>query len=122
MLARKINIILCPVIALVILVFSLIPETPKELIHLSDKTNHIIAYFLLSLSFFFALKSKAINMVFLSIIAILACTLYGGIIEFIQSFTGRTPEMLDILADFTGSASGTLIALSILFIKKKMQP
>ena len=40
---------------------------------------------------------------------IIISSLYGGLIEFLQGFTGRTPEGLDLLFDSAGAATGVLL-------------
>ncbi|MBN2444239.1 MAG: VanZ family protein [Spirochaetales bacterium] len=108
-------------IALTILILSLIPVPPQpEFLKLSDKLNHLIAYCLLSCCFILAFKSNKTHGVRLFLITMSCCTLYGCIIEFLQSFTNRTPEFWDIMADFIGSIIGIFVAGIILCIKKKL--
>lgn len=120
MLFVKISKLLFAIIAVSILVLSLIPDTPSGFGRLSDKANHIIAYGVLACLFIFAFSAKNIHWGFLLIISIGACTLYGGLIEILQQFTHRSPELLDFTADFLGSVAGTLAATGFVFLKKKL--
>jgi len=97
-------------IALTILILSLIPRPPEVIreFALGDKFMHLSAYIALALSMCFILPSsyssiKAIFSVFI------ISSLYGAVIEFLQGFTGRTPEGLDLLFDSAGAAIGILI-------------
>ena len=65
----------------------------------SDKIGHLLAYFLLSLSWFFALKNKFNN--FLIIILLI---LYGIIIEVLQEVltVHRQADFKDVLANSIG--------------------
>ena len=111
----------CFLIALFILILSLLPISQPQGIELSDKINHLIAYFVLAVIFVVAFKPNVPHPVILSLISTGSCTLYGGIIEILQSFTPRTPELLDVLANFAGALMGTLCAVLILFILKKTE-
>ncbi|MEA1910823.1 MAG: VanZ family protein [Spirochaetota bacterium] len=97
-------------IALAILILSLVPK-PPEIIRefaLSDKVMHLGAYIALAFSMCFILppsfsSKKTFYSVFIS------STMYGAVIEFLQGFTGRTPEGLDLLSDAAGAAIGILL-------------
>ncbi|MBN2533851.1 MAG: VanZ family protein [Spirochaetales bacterium] len=119
---RKVSKIFFLFIALSILVLSLIPVPQVEFVQFSDKITHIIAYGLLACFFVFAFSSGNIHFRLLSLISITACTFYGGIIEILQSFVQRSPEFMDLVADFTGSVIGTIIATIVMFIRKHYRP
>ena len=97
-------------IALSILILSLIPQ-PPELIRefvLGDKFMHLAAYIALALSMCFVLPSSFTpkkTVLFTVIIS----SLYGALIEFLQGFTGRAPEGLDLLFDTTGAVIGVFL-------------
>ena len=97
-------------IALIILILSLVPK-PPELIRefaLSDKIMHLAAYIALAFSMGFILpRSFKVNTVI--IFTIISSSLFGGVIEFLQGFTGRSPELLDLLFDTAGAAIGVLL-------------
>ncbi len=103
--------ILTVIVAVAILILSLIPKPPPVGVRLSDKTQHLVAYVVLSLLLFLAiansLKLKII------VLIILSCSFYGGAIEILQSFTGRNPEVLDLVFDSIGSICGTIIAVIV---------
>jgi VanZ family protein len=109
------------IFALLILILSLLPYTPAGFGQLSDKATHLIAYSVLACSFIFAFSAGKIHFILLSFISITVCTLYGGLIEILQNFTHRSPELLDFLADFLGSVTGTLIAAAFIVAKRKWQ-
>ncbi len=112
------KVIIFLLIALVILVLSLMPKPPEiiEVFSFSDKVKHFAAYTALSLSLAFVIsfgkfwKTAAYVVIFSS--------LYGGIIEFLQGFTGRSPELLDLLSDTAGAIAGTLIYFLITFYRR----
>jgi VanZ family protein len=110
------------IIALSILLLSLLPLTPPGMGRMSDKVTHLIAYSLLSASFMFAFASMGIPFILLSFISVTACTVYGGCIEVLQQFTGRSPELLDFFADFLGSVTGTIASAGFLLIMRKIAP
>lgn len=88
-----------------ILIFSLFISIPsvKEVDNF-DKIEHTAAYMVLAFLFFLSFqKNKKII-----IISALLCTLYGGIIEILQAFTGRNPEVIDFAADFAGAVIGSV--------------
>ena len=97
-------------IALSILILSLVPK-PPELIRefaLGDKIMHLAAYIALAFSMGFILpRSFKVNTVI--IFTIISSSLFGGVIEFLQGFTGRSPELLDLLFDTAGAAIGVLL-------------
>ena len=104
--------------AAAILILSLIPEAPNPIngIPYADKLEHIAAYillaFLLALNIAVEIKSK-LSTVF---IAVIMCILYGAIIEFLQKYTGRSAELLDLAADLVGAGAGATLAA---LVKKK---
>jgi VanZ family protein len=68
--------------------------------HVSDKLNHVAAFYVLALLLDFSLPEK--QMGFAEILALLA---YGVAIEVAQSFLpGRTASLLDLFADAVGIA------------------
>jgi VanZ family protein len=104
---HKITLTLFISCASIILIFSLFISVPKITdVSFSDKIEHTAAYFILGFLFVLSFKNK--NRVVLN--SIIICTLYGGLIEVLQAFTGRHPELLDILADFSGAVIGSVIS------------
>ena len=103
--------ILTVIVAVAILILSLIPKPPPVGVRLGDKTKHLVAYVILSLLLFLAtannLKPKII------VLIILSCSFYGGVIEILQSFTGRNPEVLDLVFDAIEAICGTIIAIFV---------
>lgn len=95
-----------------ILVLSLIPKAPDLMgsIPYADKIEHFASYtllaFLLTLNIAVKIKSKFHTVIY----AIVICILYGAVIEFLQQYTGRSPEFLDLAADFAGSGTGAILA------------
>lgn len=105
------------ILAAAILILSLtprpvqLPDTMKN----QDKIEHAIAYFALAFSAFLAwegktARSRTIPRLFL---IVLGCTLYGGIIEILQSFVGRNMEFLDFISDATGAFLGSFAAMYV---------
>lgn len=75
----------------------------------SDKIGHLLSYFLLSLSWFFALKNK-----FNNLLIIILLISYGIIIEVLQEVltVHRQADFIDVLANSFG------VILAYLFYKK----
>ena len=99
-------------VAIAILSLSAVPKLNLELgIKSGDKYLHFIAYFVLSSSWYFALKDKISGKVF-KIFVPLGLILYGIILEGLQSglTTYRTGDMYDAIANTAG-----VIAALILF-------
>ena len=97
-------------IALAILILSLVPQPPEIItdFELSDKIMHLIAYITLAFSMGFILPSSFSTIrTILSVVII--SSLYGALIEFLQGFTGRTPEGLDLVFDTIGAAIGIFL-------------
>lgn len=99
-------------VAIAVLSLSAVPKLNLELgIKSGDKYLHFIAYFVLSSSWYFALKDKINGKVF-KIVVPLGLILYGIILEGLQSglTTYRTGDMYDAIANTAG-----VIAALILF-------
>ena len=87
-----------------------------ESISVSDKTYHLIAYFLLMLSWLYAFFKKEKFQEYVKYI-ILACFIFGIIIEILQGIitSYRTASYLDILAN----TIGVLLAVVIFHVFEK---
>ncbi|OXM85899.1 VanZ family protein [Paenibacillus rigui] len=71
--------------------------------------GHFIAYFVLALTFAWALSSKRLTWR-RKLIVILLCVLYGLTDEYHQSFVpGRTPDLMDLRNDAIGAALAMLL-------------
>jgi len=91
------------------MVLSLLPKLPDPVIKLSwiDKLEHFAAYAVFSASLYSILPEwKQRSRLFTVFIVSL---FYGGIIEYLQQFTGRTPDLFDLAADLTGAAAGSAV-------------
>lgn len=105
---RGIIYCLFTLVTLTILVLSLI-SIPEELqldIDYLDKLEHLLAYFVLGGLAFLAFASLNRSKLMIMIMAALFCGIFGGLIEIIQSYTTRIPEVLDFIADFIGGSAG----------------
>ncbi len=93
-------------------------EAPIKLAHL-DKIEHAIAYFTLTLSWFFAVKKRGKSNRIFKIIIVL-CVIYGIIIEVLQATitSYRTGDYLDILANSIGVLLAAILFKTI-FEKKQ---
>jgi len=105
--------ILTVIVIISILVLSLMPKPPEIPggFKFADKVAHFIAYavlsFLLFTSFF---EGKKLSTV---VIVAAVCLIYGGVIEVLQTFTHRQPEILDLTADLLGAVSGAAIGAGL---------
>jgi VanZ family protein len=90
-------------------------------IHLSDKIEHFIAYFVLGITFCIWIPGKnwlAKPFVYGSLVIIL-CTLFGASDEYHQTFVpGRSGDLYDLAADSTGGIIAVFVYLLFIKIKK----
>ncbi len=105
-----IRIIVFISIALAILILSLVPKPPEVIreFALGDKIMHLIAYIALAFSMDFILP-KYFKVKTIILFTIISSSVFGGLIEFLQGFTGRSPELLDLVFDAAGAAIGVLL-------------
>jgi VanZ family protein len=92
------------VLAAAFVVITHLATTPQQypvVKHISDKANHILAFYVLALLLDFSFPKS--NLVTSKVIMLLT---YGLLIEVIQSFIpNRMSSMLDLVADAIGIAS-----------------
>ena len=86
----------------------LAPHAPDVLPGVSDKLQHVIAYFGLALLAAAALKAPRA-----ALAAAAALIALGGALEILQAFTGRDPEILDEVANSLGAVSGAFAGLML---------
>jgi VanZ family protein len=104
----KLGRIAVAIVAPTILVLSLLPDVAGPLGEtVGDKIPHLIAY--ATLGFFVYVATGRAGVAVL-VVSVVLCTLYGGAIEILQQYTGRTPEIGDWVADFAGALGGSLAA------------
>ncbi len=107
--------ILFPLAAIIILLLSLLPKISLTVpdVPSLDKFIHIIAYLVLGTLGFFFFYFKKLSKIRAVALTVLVCTVWGIVIELLQSFTGRTPELLDGVVNFIGCQIGAFCALLI---------
>lgn len=97
-------------------------EIPEKLSSLVRKSAHVVEFCVLGL----CLGGLAVNLgrycrrTFLALPLLLAL-LVGVTDEYIQSFTGRTSSVRDVLLDFAGGAAGILIVFLFNWAFRKRQ-
>ncbi len=109
MLSKRLWRVLTIVVTVSILILSLIPKPPEIPggFHFADKIAHFIAYAVLSFLLFTSLfEGKKLSTV---LIVAAACMIYGGVIEILQTFTHRQPELWDLTADLFGAVCGAAL-------------
>ena len=109
MLSKRFWRVLTIVVTVSILILSLIPKPPEIPggFHFADKIAHFIAYAVLSFLLFTSLfEGKKLSTV---LIVAAACMVYGGVIEILQTFTHRQPELWDLTADLFGAVCGAAL-------------
>src|SRR5215813_10747427 len=108
---RAVTRILFGIAAAAVTVLSLLPQRDLPKVGVSDKIEHVVAYLALAVLGSFGLRERRS----LLLLFVLLCVM-GGIIELLQSFSpGRSPDVVDALADGAGAAAGVLIALAFGF-------
>ncbi len=109
MTVKKLSFILFLVCLASVTVLSLIPSPPKlpGSFEYIDKAEHAAAYAVLSMLLLMSLPEfrKKITGV---LVCVLMLAGYGILMEFIQSFTGRSPELADFAADLAGIVLGLI--------------
>ena len=89
---------------LVIAFLSLYPLPKPPELQGTDKTYHLVAYFLLALPSGLKKPNKWVLFIFLFII-------FGGVIEMIQPYVNRYGEWLDFFANTIGVISGFFVGV-----------
>lgn len=81
-----------------------------------DKAQHFIAYFGLA-----AMATTVIGLSRRLLWAIGGIILLGGMLEILQGYTGRDPDIFDVIANSIGACCGTLTALLVQLVLKRPQ-
>ena len=107
---------------IILFIATTLPVQSVPSIAVSDKINHLVAYFLLGVLLYLTLIFQR-KSVFLfdnaTWATIVIASFYGALDEFHQMFVpGRYAEVLDWLADATGSALGVFF---ITYLIKKLK-
>ena len=115
-----VRLILLIMLAAAILTLSLLPEAPRHvrLFMGMDKVQHWIAYAGLGFLVLLTIHSRQRALVFYFALSVFSCTMYGGLIEILQGFTGRTPETADFFVNMFGAASGGVFAIGFIEISR----
>jgi VanZ family protein len=90
-------------------------------IHLGDKIEHFIAYFVLGITFCIWIPSKNwfSKPIVYGVIVIVLCTLFGASDEYHQAFVpGRSSDLYDLAVDFSASVIAVFMYFLFLKIKK----
>jgi VanZ family protein len=117
---QAIRIILLVILAAGILVLSLLPETPLSVTFLMglDKVQHWLAYTCLGFLVLLTIQGRKGVLLLYFGLSVFACTMYGGLIEVLQGFTGRNPDMADFFVNMFGAASGGVLAIGFVEITR----
>jgi VanZ family protein len=89
-------------------------------IHLSDKIEHFIAYFVLGIAFCIWIPGKnwLVKPLVYGMLVVILCTLFGASDEYHQTFVpGRTGDLYDLAVDSIGGI--VAVFAYFLFIKTK---
>jgi VanZ family protein len=113
---QLLRISLLVLLAVAILVLSLLPETPFDVKFLFglDKVQHWLAYAALGCLVLLTISKKEGSLLRYFALSVFSCTMYGGLIEVLQGYTGRTPDTVDFFVNMFGSAAGAVIALGLI--------
>jgi len=90
-------------------------------IHLGDKIEHFIAYFVLGITFCIWIPGKKwfAKPIIYSIFVVVLCTLFGISDEYHQTFVpGRSGDLYDLAVDFAASVIAVFAYFSFIKIKK----
>ncbi|MBI6630507.1 VanZ family protein [Pontibaca salina] len=103
------------IVAVTIGILTLVPEGPKSGVPGSDKVHHFLAFAALILPCA-ALYPQALFK------GVLAATFYGGLIEIIQPYFGRSGELADFVADVSGIGAGAALGLIVHSVLNRALP
>ena len=90
-------------------------------VHLSDKAEHFIAYFVLGITFCIWIPSKTWfkRTLICGIFVVLLCTIFGASDEYHQTFVpGRSGDLYDLAVDSTGGVVAAFTYFLFLKLKK----
>jgi VanZ family protein len=112
---RRIARILFLLAAAAITVLSLLPQHDLPKVGVSDKIEHLLSYFVLAILGSFAVREQR-SLLYLFV---LLCVM-GGVIELLQAFSpGRSPDIVDAIADGAGAAAGVLIGAAFALVRRR---
>ncbi len=98
----------------VIVFFSVVPDPIRnDAVSFWDKIKHFAAYGTLSAVFVASFLSRDNGLRIVSC-SILACIGLGSAMEVLQSFIGRSADVMDAISDAVGGACGAFIAMLVL--------
>lgn len=97
-----------PAVALIVW-GELVPKLPQTFDNIADKWQHFTAYLGLGAMAVVALGLRP--RLFWALLGIVAL---GGVLEILQGFTGRDPELGDFIANTVGTAAGALAGWTFL--------
>jgi VanZ family protein len=90
-------------VAFIVFILAVIPAQKMPELNLWDKSNHFIAFFVLTALFIYAFKYKY-HIAFIELLA------YGVFIEIAQYFSiNRSSEFLDVVADGLGIITAIIL-------------
>jgi VanZ family protein len=93
----------------------LTPHPPDFTQFLWDKLLHFTAYFGLA-----AMATVILGVNRRTALALVGLVVLGGVLEVLQGFTGRDPEVLDEIANIVGVFSGFLVAWAFVSILRSL--
>src|SRR5215510_14348155 len=112
---RRIARILFLLAALAVSILSLLPQRDLPKVGVSDKLEHLLSYFVLAILGSFAFRGRR----GLLLLFVVLCAM-GGLIELLQAFSpGRSPDVVDALADGAGAAAGVLIGAALALLRRR---
>jgi VanZ family protein len=101
--------------ALAVSILSLLPQRDLPKVGVSDKLEHLLSYFVLAILGSLAFRGWR-SLLFLFV---LLCAM-GGLIELLQAFSpGRSPDVVDALADGAGGAAGVLVGAALALLRRR---
>ena len=102
---------------LVVSILSLLPSRDLPEVDLSDKFEHVTSYFMLAIVGSFVFREQRLILLF-----VLLCAM-GGVIELLQAFSpGRTPDIVDAIANGAGAAAGVLMGAAFAYLWQWWKP
>jgi VanZ family protein len=101
--------------AAAVTVLSLLPQRDLPKVGVSDKIEHLLSYFALAILGSFAVRERRSLLYLFVLLCVMGC-----VIELLQAFSpGRSPDLIDAIADGAGAAAGVLIGAAFALVRRR---
>jgi len=107
------------VYAALLIFITLVPWSVGDRVSRIDVLMHFAAWGVLSFLAAIAVRGKKLFPFRVAVSASVGAIVFGVLIEFLQSITGRTPDVLDLIADAIGAIVGAVLGSTYRWLKRR---